>query len=157
MITFKACVAHRVREVMSLCLLLVQNTVTCCTVANVSDRVLQNNIRWGQQDETVVHKETLMYLGCVHVCVCRWAHQPGESKHLIPLVSCVMSFTGTQRLAAAQVRHRVARSRYNSKEQTNNKKAFILFFYNRLLTKSTDGNLYFWNAILDNITLIWQI
>lgn len=45
-----------------------------------------------------------MDLGCVVVC-CRWDHQPGESRHLIHLDSCVMSFTGTRRPPAAQVRH----------------------------------------------------
>lgn len=60
--------------------------------------------------------EVQMYLGCVLVVcmwVCRWAHQLGGSKHLIPPVSCAMSFTGTLRLQEAQVRHTVVVRRYN--------------------------------------------
>lgn len=50
---------------------------------------------------------------CVFMWVCRWAHQPGGSRHRIPLVSCAMNFTGTQRRPVAQVRHRVAVYGYN--------------------------------------------
>lgn len=53
-----------------------------------------------------------MFFWCVCGGVCRWAHQLGGSKHLIPLVSCAMNFTGTLR-PAAQVRHPVAVHRYN--------------------------------------------
>ena len=45
--------------------------------------------------------------------VCRWARQPDGSRLLIPPASCAMSFTGTRRQPAAQVRHTVAVHRYN--------------------------------------------
>ena len=88
----------------------------------------------GTRDERFVHSslEVEMYLGhvlLVCMCIYRWAQQLGGSRHLIPLLSSAMSFTGTLRQPAAQVRHPVAVSRYNSEEK------MLLTFYSSLSEK----------------------